>query len=110
MHAFFFFQRTFNLCLCDGEYLSKDNNQEQIIGLDFLQDQESLCIVTSKGDVLLWQPELDSLENVGCVEAGFTCSEWSPGQELLVLTTSLWFFVSMLFLTMFRLKKEKTMH
>ena len=83
-----YFQLTFNLNLHDGEYLSNENEQEKIIGLDFLQDQESLCIITSKGDVLLWQAELDNLENVGCVEAGFTCSQWSSDQELLVLTTS----------------------
>ena len=63
--------------------------EDKIIGLDFLQDQESLCITTSKGDVLVWQTELEKLENVGCVEAGFTCSGWSCDQELLVLTTSI---------------------
>ena len=76
------------ISLCDDDYLDAKNPDDKIIGFDFLQDQESLCIITSKGDVLLWQPEVNNLENVGSVEAGFTSCCWSLDQELLVLTTS----------------------
>lgn len=76
------------MSLCNEEYLV-DGADDKIISFDFLQDQESLCIITSKGDVLLWQPEVNNLENTGSVEAGFTSSCWSPDQELVVLTTSM---------------------
>ncbi|XP_066919539.1 putative elongator complex protein 1 isoform X2 [Clytia hemisphaerica] len=78
-------------CVCELSlekegYLSQAED-DRIVAFNFLQDQESLCIITSKGDVLLWQHEMDSLENVGSVEAGFTNASWSSDQELLVLTT-----------------------
>lgn len=76
--------------LTNQGYLDDDggvDQDERIIGIDYLLDQEQLCISTSKGDVLLWQPEMNSLENVGSVDAGFTCVGWSPDQELLALTT-----------------------
>ena len=86
------FQSTCFLSLCNEGYLA-DDADDNIISFEFLQDQESLCIITSKGDVLLWQPEANHLENTGSVEAGFTNSCWSPDQELVVLTTSMILFM-----------------
>lgn len=71
--------------LVDQEYLEKGD--DCIISLHYLLDEDSICIGTSKGDLLLWQPELNNLECAGSVDAGFTCVDWSPDQELLILTT-----------------------
>lgn len=85
--AIIFYLQALNfVSLIDHGYLDK-KSQENIISIDYLLDQEQLCVATSKGDLLLWQPEMNVLENVGCVDAGFTCANWSPDQELLVLCT-----------------------
>lgn len=74
------------ISLVEHDYLEA-NGKEKIQSLHYLFDQESVCISTTKGDLLLWQPELNNIECVGSVDAGFTCAQWSPDHELLVLTT-----------------------
>ena len=74
------------LSLIDDDYLD-DGGNDRILTLHYLFDQDSVCITTTKGDLLLWQPEMRNLECVGSVDAGFTCAQWSPDQELFILTT-----------------------
>lgn len=78
--------------MVEHDYLEA-NGKEKIQSLHYLFDQESVCISTTKGDLLLWQPELNNIECVGSVDAGFTYAQWSPDHELLVLTTGSFFFL-----------------
>ena len=84
----------------DG-YIDADDKDNRIIDVQYLFDKYMVAITTSKGDLLLWSPDsaLHSAENqlecVGSVESRFTCSAWSPDQELLVLCTGAGTFILM---------------
>ena len=54
-----------------------------------MSDQAELCIITSKGDCLIWKTVTGILELMGTIESGITCSLWSPDNELLVITTGI---------------------
>ncbi|XP_038077716.1 elongator complex protein 1-like isoform X2 [Patiria miniata] len=58
-----------------------------IIAIQHLPDQQSVCVATGRGDVLLYNTLSCELECVGSVESGLTSMTWSPDQQLLVLST-----------------------
>lgn len=82
-----------------------------MVGLQDLADQESACLATATGDVLLFNLNtcqvcgeelvapilffvltlcsflLPQLECVGSVDSGLTAMRWSPDEELVLLTT-----------------------
>ncbi|XP_048451171.1 elongator complex protein 1 isoform X1 [Rhincodon typus] len=58
-----------------------------IVGIEDLPDQESVCVATGSGDVILYNLNSNQLECVGSVDSGLTGMSWSPDQELVVLTT-----------------------
>uniref|UniRef100_UPI00398E37B0 elongator complex protein 1 isoform X2 n=1 Tax=Pristiophorus japonicus TaxID=55135 RepID=UPI00398E37B0 len=58
-----------------------------IVGIEDLPDQESFCVATASGDVILYNLTSNQLECVGSVDSGLTGMSWSPDQELVVLTT-----------------------
>uniref|UniRef100_A0ABI0NX96 Elongator complex protein 1 n=1 Tax=Bos taurus TaxID=9913 RepID=A0ABI0NX96_BOVIN len=58
-----------------------------IIGIQDLLDQESVCVATASGDVLLCNLNTHQLECVGSVASGISVMSWSPDQELLLLAT-----------------------
>lgn len=58
-----------------------------IIGIQDLLDQESVCVATSSGDVLLCNLSTHQLECVGSVASGISVMSWSPDQELVLLAT-----------------------
>nr|XP_033774051.1 elongator complex protein 1 isoform X2 [Geotrypetes seraphini] len=67
-------------------FLSEDGTG-RIIGIQDLLDQESACIATSAGDVILYNFCTRQLECVGTVESGLIVMSWSPDQELVLLVT-----------------------
>ncbi|XP_069486709.1 elongator complex protein 1 isoform X2 [Ambystoma mexicanum] len=59
----------------------------QIAGIQDLPDQESVCVATTTGDVLLCNLNTNQLECVGSVDSGLAAMSWSPDQELVLLVT-----------------------
>ena len=62
---------------------------QQIVSMQYLSDENCVCITTSKGDVLLFDTQQTSLECVGSADDGLVTSLWSPDYELLVLVTGI---------------------
>uniref|UniRef100_A0A4X2LDI3 Elongator complex protein 1 n=1 Tax=Vombatus ursinus TaxID=29139 RepID=A0A4X2LDI3_VOMUR len=58
-----------------------------IVGVQDLLDQESVCVATASGDVLLCNLSTSQLECVGSVASGLSVMSWSPDQELVLLVT-----------------------
>ncbi|XP_060695479.1 elongator complex protein 1 [Hemiscyllium ocellatum] len=72
--------------LVEEAFLPKDGTG-CIVGIEDLPDQESVCVATGSGDVILYNLNSNQLECVGSVDSGLTGMSWSPDQELVVLTT-----------------------
>uniref|UniRef100_A0A672QRD3 Elongator complex protein 1 n=1 Tax=Sinocyclocheilus grahami TaxID=75366 RepID=A0A672QRD3_SINGR len=68
------------------DYLPKDGSGV-VVAIQDLPDQESVCVATGSGDVILYNLSTSQLECVGSVESGLTGMTWSPDQELVTLTT-----------------------
>ncbi|XP_028367280.1 elongator complex protein 1 isoform X2 [Phyllostomus discolor] len=58
-----------------------------VVGIQDLLDQESVCVATASGDVILCNLNTHQLECVGSVASGISVMSWSPDQELLLLAT-----------------------
>ncbi|XP_053422312.1 elongator complex protein 1 [Nycticebus coucang] len=58
-----------------------------IVGIQDLLDQESVCVATASGDVVLCSLSTHLLECVGSVASGISVMSWSPDQELVLLAT-----------------------
>ncbi|EGV92490.1 elongator complex protein 1 isoform X1 [Cricetulus griseus] len=58
-----------------------------IVGIQGLLDQESVCVATASGDIVLCNLSTQQLECVGSVASGITVMSWSPDQELVLLAT-----------------------
>ncbi|ELW64582.1 Elongator complex protein 1 [Tupaia chinensis] len=58
-----------------------------IVGIQDLLDQESVCVATGSGDVILCNLTTHQLECVGSVASGISVMSWSPDQELVLLAT-----------------------
>ncbi|XP_052006172.1 elongator complex protein 1 [Xyrauchen texanus] len=72
--------------LTADDYLPEDGSGV-VVAIQYLSDQESVCVATANGDVILYNLNIDQLECVGSVESGLTGMTWSPDQELVTLTT-----------------------
>ncbi|KAG0331419.1 hypothetical protein BG004_001669 [Podila humilis] len=64
----------------------------QVVGIKFLVDIQSVCVIFSHGDVILFHNEAaetggDMVEVVGSVDSGISCMAWSPDEELVVMVT-----------------------
>ncbi|XP_031233305.1 elongator complex protein 1 [Mastomys coucha] len=59
-----------------------------IVGIQDLLDQESVCVATASGDVIVCNLSTQQLECVGSVASGISVMSWSPDQELLLLATA----------------------
>nr|Q8VHU4.1 RecName: Full=Elongator complex protein 1; Short=ELP1; AltName: Full=IkappaB kinase complex-associated protein; Short=IKK complex-associated protein [Rattus norvegicus]AAL40926.1 IKAP [Rattus norvegicus] len=59
-----------------------------IVGIQDLLDQESVCVATASGDVIVCNVSTQQLECVGNVASGISVMSWSPDQELLLLATA----------------------
>uniref|UniRef100_A0A8C1XCB8 Elongator complex protein 1 n=1 Tax=Cyprinus carpio TaxID=7962 RepID=A0A8C1XCB8_CYPCA len=68
------------------DYLPEDGSGV-VVAIQDLPDQESVCVATGSGDVILYNLNTSQLECVGSVESGLTGMTWSPDQELVTLTT-----------------------
>ncbi|KAM9206961.1 elongator complex protein 1 [Dugong dugon] len=58
-----------------------------IVAIQDLLDQESVCVATASGDVVLCNLSTHQLECVGSVASGISVMSWSPDQELVLLAT-----------------------
>uniref|UniRef100_A0A8C7HHX8 Elongator complex protein 1 n=1 Tax=Oncorhynchus kisutch TaxID=8019 RepID=A0A8C7HHX8_ONCKI len=67
-------------------YLPEDGGGT-VVGIQDLPDQESVCVATATGDVILYNLNTNQLECVGSVDSGLSAMSWSPDQELVTLTT-----------------------
>ncbi|XP_017659129.1 elongator complex protein 1 isoform X2 [Nannospalax galili] len=67
-------------------FLPEDGNG-CIVGIQDLLDQESVCVATASGDVILCNLSTHQLECVGSVASGISVMSWSPDQELVLLAT-----------------------
>ncbi|TSK45876.1 Elongator complex protein 1 [Bagarius yarrelli] len=72
--------------LTTENYLPEDGSGV-VLGIQDLPDQESACVATAQGDVILWNLNTNQLECVGSVDSGLTAMSWSPDQELVALCT-----------------------
>ncbi|KAM6980821.1 elongator complex protein 1 [Aplochiton taeniatus] len=72
--------------LTTESYLPEDGSGK-VVGIQDLPDQESVCMATGSGDVILFNLTTNHLECVGSVDSGLTSMSWSPDQELVTLTT-----------------------
>ncbi|XP_015276159.1 PREDICTED: elongator complex protein 1 [Gekko japonicus] len=64
-----------------------EDGSGRIVGIEDLPDQESVCVATATGDVILCHLNTNQLECVGSVDSGLTVMSWSPDQELVLLAT-----------------------
>ncbi|NWX64964.1 ELP1 protein, partial [Promerops cafer] len=58
-----------------------------IVGVEDLPEQESVCVATAAGDILLCNLSTKQVECVGSVDSGLCVMSWSPDQELVLLAT-----------------------
>ncbi|NXX94785.1 ELP1 protein, partial [Centropus bengalensis] len=58
-----------------------------IVGIEDLPEQESVCVATAGGDILLCNLSTEQVECVGSVDSGLSTMSWSPDQELVLLVT-----------------------
>lgn len=72
--------------LTADDYLPEDGSGV-VLAIQDLPDQESVCLATASGDVVLYNLNTSQLECVGSVDSGLTGMTWSPDQELVTLTT-----------------------
>ncbi|KAK3098402.1 hypothetical protein FSP39_019180 [Pinctada imbricata] len=79
-------QVTCTVSLVDEGHLPPDGSG-RVIGISYLAEQQSVCVATASGDLLLWNVLMGQVECVGTVESGITCMSWSPDDALLVITT-----------------------
>ncbi|XP_068089818.1 elongator complex protein 1 [Hyperolius riggenbachi] len=75
-----------DVSLTSEGYLPEDGSG-QLVGIQDVPDQQSLCAATSTGDVLLCNLNTGQLECVGSVDSGIVAMSWSPDQELVLLVT-----------------------
>ncbi|NXI22503.1 ELP1 protein, partial [Sterrhoptilus dennistouni] len=68
------------------EFLPEDGSG-CVVGVEDLPEQESVCIATAAGDILLCNLSTKQVECVGSVDSGLTVMSWSPDQELVLLAT-----------------------
>ncbi|XP_063312037.1 elongator complex protein 1 [Pelobates fuscus] len=64
-----------------------DDGSGSVVGIQDVPDQESVCLATATGDVILSNLNTGQLECVGSVDSGITTMSWSPDQELVLLVT-----------------------
>ncbi|XP_075718904.1 elongator complex protein 1 [Rhinoderma darwinii] len=64
-----------------------EDGSGQVVGIQDVPDQESVCIATATGDVILCNLNTGQLECVGSVDSGIVTMSWSPDQELVLLIT-----------------------
>uniref|UniRef100_A0A6I8QWU7 Elongator complex protein 1 n=1 Tax=Xenopus tropicalis TaxID=8364 RepID=A0A6I8QWU7_XENTR len=75
-----------DISLTAANFLPEDGNGH-LVGIQDVPDQESVCVATSTGDVLLSNINTGQLECVGSVDSGILAMSWSPDQELVLLVT-----------------------
>ncbi|XP_075416395.1 elongator complex protein 1 [Tenrec ecaudatus] len=64
-----------------------EDGSGRLVGIQNLLDQESVCVATASGDVVLCNLSTHQLECVGSVASGISVMSWSPDQELVLLAT-----------------------
>ncbi|XP_067666360.1 elongator complex protein 1-like [Haliotis asinina] len=74
------------VCLTDEDFLPADGTG-CVVGVQYLADQQGVCVAASNGNLLIWSVGTGQIECVGSVESGFTAMAWSPDLEVLVLAT-----------------------
>ncbi|KAM8939082.1 elongator complex protein 1 [Pelodytes ibericus] len=79
-------QITRDVSLTAEGFLPEDGSGH-VVGIQDVPDQESVCIATSTGDVILSNLNTVQLECVGSVDGGIVTMSWSPDQELVLLVT-----------------------
>ncbi|XP_077201588.1 elongator complex protein 1 isoform X2 [Paroedura picta] len=77
---------TNEISLTAESFLPEDGSG-RIVGIEDLPDQQSVCVATATGDVILCHLDTSQLECVGSVDSGLTAMSWSPDQELVLLAT-----------------------
>ncbi|XP_060092966.1 elongator complex protein 1 [Heteronotia binoei] len=77
---------TNEISLTAERFLPEDGSG-RIVGIEDLPDQESVCVATATGDVILCNLNTNQVECAGSVDSGLTVMSWSPDQELVLLAT-----------------------
>ncbi|XP_014067525.2 elongator complex protein 1 isoform X1 [Salmo salar] len=69
-------------------YLPEDGGGT-VVGIQDLPDQESVCVATATGDVILYNLNTNQLECVGSVDSGLSAMSWSltTGQDTIIMMT-----------------------
>ena len=60
---------------------------DQVVGIEFVSDLESVCLALSGGDILTYCTTTCLIDCMGSVEVGVVCMGWSPEQDVVVLVT-----------------------
>ncbi|XP_062985125.1 elongator complex protein 1 [Elgaria multicarinata webbii] len=80
-------QEVANEVVLTAEGFLPEDGSGCIVGIEDLPEQESVCVATAAGDVILCNLNTNQLECVGSVDSGLTVMSWSPDQELILLAT-----------------------
>ncbi|XP_048360369.1 elongator complex protein 1 [Sphaerodactylus townsendi] len=80
-------QEVTNKISLTAEGFLPEDGSGHIVGIEDIPDQESVCVATATGDVILCHLNTNQLECVGSVDSGLTVMSWSPDQELVLLAT-----------------------
>lgn len=80
----------------DGDEGNDDNDESmllspgaQVVGIQFVAELESVCVVSDLGDIVTYHVESRECDVVGLIEEGIECMSWSPDQEIVVFATSM---------------------
>ncbi|XP_064032731.1 elongator complex protein 1 [Pogoniulus pusillus] len=77
---------TREVSLTAGGFMPEDGSG-CIVGMEYLPEQECVCVATAAGDILLCNLGTKEVECVGSVDSGLSTMSWSPDQELVLLAT-----------------------
>ena len=71
----------------DKETIEELAEFDAIIGIEYVQISNSLCLSSESGDIFLFHLDNKESEAVACFGDGIEAMSWSPDQELVIFVT-----------------------
>ncbi|KAG8235344.1 hypothetical protein J437_LFUL015853 [Ladona fulva] len=69
------------------EYFKSKERTPFLIGMNYSESSEALCLVFQNGEVFLYTPETNDLQCVGVVSNCIKTLSWSPDEEMIALVS-----------------------
>lgn len=66
----------------------KSSSEYGLVAFKYLPDSEVLCIIFKCGEIMTLSPLDNTLEIVGVVDSGITAAQWSPDEQLVIISTN----------------------